>query len=280
MPTNAKKSSADKSGPNKFELLMLLTQPKHRLSKIEIADQIGEMDLLDSLNSGKPERSELVRWVDECLATGRDEAGAERPALRRMPSIGTAWHGVVGASNKLLLGMGEDGRPLLTIDVLNKEPWFHRSNTTLLVGFWLTRLFTTVAKCIECGRYFILRQSNRNKPYKDGTFCEAHQRARHKGQKARSIEQAREDAKATLFRLVATKFGKEIASNLRWFENARLRGRIVDFLNEAIDKDDELRAIYRSGVRDGITIKWLGYAKNRTGIVAALHVAGASHKAR
>ena len=47
---------------------------------------------------------------------------------------------------------------------------------------------------------------------------------------------------------------------------------MVDYLNQAIDGNDELRAIYRSGGRDGITIKWIAYANNRAGIADAIRL--------
>jgi hypothetical protein len=283
MQTDAKNDGAwEADGLSRLALLVSLGkrkhqpadrsgQRKHKLKSIRVVDEIGEVDLLEALNSGDPERSELVQWVDECLESGRDENGVERPARRRIRTDGpAAWRGWLKAKRALFLGLDGNGQPTLTLEFLSdRNGGITMMNPALFMGFFLSDLRTLVAKCKECGRYFLLRQTNRIKPYKEGTFCEEHQSARRKDLKARSAKQVRDDAKNTLFTLVATKFSAEIKADSKWFENTRLRDRIVGFLNQAIDDDDELRAIYRSGGRDGITIKWLGYMKNRAGITAA-----------
>lgn len=244
-------------------------QPRHQLGHLRVVDQIGELTLLDALNSGDPDHAELVQWVDECLATGRDARGAERPALRKIPSKGDAWKGWMSADKDIMLGL-EEGRPVLIVDLLGRHLGTgigeEESNSRLFLGFVLSKLFTLLAKCKVCGRYFILRQPNRTKPYLDGTFCADHQQERHKGQKARSTAQAREEAKVTLYELIASAFKKAINKDPEWFADPSLKERIVTHVNDAISKSDELRAIYRAG----ITAKWLAYAENRRGINAAV----------
>lgn len=251
-------------------------QRKHKLRSLPVVDVVGEVDLLNALSSGDPKRAELVQWVDECLGSGRDENGWERPARRRICTDGKeAWRGWLQAHAHITLGLDKNGQPTLSFDWLGEDSDISHGggeagNPALFMGFFLSDLRTLLAKCRKCGCYFILRQANRIKPYKKGTFCEGHQKTLHNINKALSAKQVRDQAKDVLFDLAANQFRKEVTADSKWFEDSQLRDRIVAFLNESIDNDNDLRAIYRNGGRDGVTIKWLGYATNRNGIRTAI----------
>jgi hypothetical protein len=127
-----------------------------------------------------------------------------------------------------------------------------------LVFFLLSDLRFKLAKCRKdgCGRYFVLKHWNRH--YKLGTLCDTHQRSRSLESAVKATADSRRNAAKALHGLAAEKFANQITAAPNWPIDAKLKEKVVLYLNDEIHRSDSLKAVYR----DGITGKWLARSEN------------------
>lgn len=222
----------------------------------------------------------LQRWIDSWLDSGLRANGTEIPASRTMDLVSSTAEpeGIVAALfdfSKRYMGVlpGPDGLPKLSM--ADSKQIFQQMTSDSdeakyhLATFMLTPLREYVAKCRRqgCGRYFTLKQTNRE--YVGGTICRACAALREKKQSALSMSTHRAEAEAKLYTLLARSF-KSRLQQTNWTTDLALRKRMVEFLNREICRDDALRPLYRRSTRIGITPSWFSRAENKLGIASAV----------
>jgi hypothetical protein len=233
------------------------------------------------------EHTERLRaYVNLWLATGRDRNGFETPSSRTPTAeIETLMMNiflthqvqpVVLKDGFTVTVPSFDAADLVILPMFrsggNKEPdaadigedAAERMFAAMLLSDW--RLKIARCKRADCGRYFLLGKWNCN--YKNGTFCDACKRARSVESAGRNTAKAREDAEKKLYSLVAERFAGQITGNENWHTDRKTKASIVEHLNRAIERDEELRNVYRTKGRSGVTGKWLGWSKNQKAIEA------------
>jgi hypothetical protein len=73
-----------------------------------------------------------------------------------------------------------------------------------------------------------------------------------------------------LYSLAAERFSKRITKEPNWHRDQSLKKAIIRYLNAQIERNEGLSAIYHSGRRQGITLKWLGWQKHQRAIEKAV----------
>lgn len=217
--------------------------------------------------------AQLRMYIDEWLNTGRSKDGTEDPRLRDLTKAPTACWAIRHANreaprlepapNGLNLRFPTESRQASIASAFEQQ--VDRANT-LLTLFFLCEWRLRLAKCRrdDCGCYFELRKSHCT--YKKGTFCPECTRARSLESARFSTAEVRKMAEAELYELIGKRFWRRIEQHPRWHEDQSLRKQIVGYVNARIERREDLKTVYRSGVRQGITEKWVAWKKNRLGV--------------
>lgn len=213
---------------------------------------------------------QLRLYVDEWLATGRTKEGVEDPRERDLTKAPIACWAIrnFAMKERFELEPVRHGLRLRLPGSWPSDPL--QSANRLFALLFLCDWRLKIAKCRRdgCGCYFELNHWNR--VYKRGTFCPECVRARSLDSAIVHTAKARREAELELYRLAAQRFSKRIAKNPNWHGDRKLKETIAGFLNAQIEHRQDLRAVYRSGGRQGVSLKWLGWAKHRSGIENAV----------
>ena len=262
-----------------------------KLESLTPIQGIEEDWLLTLLNVGmSPEALRLREWVDEWLGSGRSAQG-DSPASRNAAGAPGAGGAVYSYSQKYPVSL------LLTGSGL--EPWWNLidpSQTTawtlaqpkhtkplplgsryapdisaedkaaeVLTLFLLSDLRFSLAKCAECGTYFVLSLQRQN-VYKRGTLCLSCKGLGRQQSIVSATLKARRLAAQKLFDAVASSFGRKITKSTDWTKERLLRAKIVEKLNALVERDRSLQTIYPTPLTD----RWLAREKNQQGITEAI----------
>ncbi len=227
--------------------------------------------------------AQLKLYVDEWLDTGVGKDGVEDPRNRDLTKAPNAHRAIKRFSRKRTaeLTVTSDGlfvrflsRPPVTTGDLMQRVGLPKQTAEdadrLFALFCLSDWHGKLAKCrrADCCRYFELRRWNR--VYKRGTLCPECTRARSLESAGRHTSHVRKVAESELYRLVAKQFSKRITKDPKWHESQSLKAVIIQYLSRNIEDNGSLGAVYRSGGRQGISLKWLGWAKHQGGIESAV----------
>jgi len=229
---------------------------------------------------------QLRRHIDEWIDTGVEKDGVEDPRTRNLTGAPNARSAIrrFNRARPVELTVTADG---LSVSFLQTsqlptnagglmqrvglpEQTAQDAADRFLALFFLSPEHEKLAKCrrVECGRYFELRRWNQI--YKRGTFCPECTRARSLESAALHTSHARKVAERELYRLVAKRFSTRIAEDPKWQEKQSLKAAIIQYLLGRIESNEALKAVYRRGGRQGIGLKWLGWAKHQRGIESAV----------
>jgi hypothetical protein len=211
-------------------------------------------------------RAHVDLWID----TGKNKQGEELPSSRR-PT--TQIHEIVQRVCDT-----HSAIPIPVKDGYTVSPLPHPSLTftgdrgldaaelmfaDMLISDWRLK----IAKCVKCGRYFALKHWDRT--YNDGAVCTRCVPRRKADRSAKHKKDKRSVAEQELYRLAARHFSAKISRDPEWQANAELKAEITDYLNLKIEQNPDLSKTYPKG----ITIKWLGWDRNRKGIAENLRKA-------
>ncbi len=293
-PSSSETSTADAA---KSHIYSSLWRTADKLASPCTVQSLDRQEFLDTLNDGEEESlirrpnvlrpdtamsaAELLRrWVDEWLDSGRDGKGEETPQSRSLAEAPNAALAAFSYSTKGRMRLvAESGGKLglwfevyvstsdsrKTASVPGPEDFAQQK----LVFFLLSDLRNKLAKCRaeSCGRYFVLKHSNRR--YAKGTLCDECKRADSLRGAATITTSNRQEAQKSLYQFAGKKYTKSILADPRWHQNPRIRFQMIRYLNSRIERSEDLRSIYWSGSRKGLSGKWLAWSKNWQAIQAA-----------